>query len=530
MTPTMASWGTYVRRVSLAVIVAVGAWLLWPRAGGEFVTGRPEHRDNGADARFVIKFVPGQQYMPGTTPFGLGEPLKGMAEVVRDFEARFPDTRVELITVPGVREYLVTQLSSGNAPDILMVNVEDVWVDVQKGWYVPLDPYLEAPNPFVREQGDPSLPGYEQWWDMFKYQAISRGKAAPDNRNYCISFDMVETGIFYNKDIFREVGIEPPATWDDWLASMAKLKAAGYIPLLMNRDSFNDWTVDLVFDQLYHDILPGIDLVQDPVREAYLEGYLDGDELCFLFEQGFFTEKDPRYGELWKHLHDLRQYCNQNLMGTDLAREFVTQKAAMLWMSTQFTYRLTGDRQLAFDWGVFYVPRFTARTSRFASNTDMCVIGGAGTQYEVSNSACSDTGDPATSERLKRVIALLQFLMVPENYVRVVNEYPSMLPNVAGVPVLPAIQPFADILERRYTTTKWVYTFDLKFNDIQARMLELYLNDGIGHEEFMRWQVDNVHAATRNLRLRKPIDMVRLETRWAELAPLRAGREGLPHE
>jgi len=148
----------------------------------------------------------------------------------------------------------------------------------------------------------------------------------------------------------------------------------------------------------------------------------------------------------------------------------------------------------------------------------------------VSNSACSDTGDPATSERLKRVIALLQFLMVPENYVRVVNEYPSMLPNVAGVPVLPAIQPFADILERRYTTTKWVYTFDLKFNDIQARMLELYLNDGIGHEEFMRWQVDNVHAATRNLRLRKPIDMVRLETRWAELAPLRAGREGLPHE
>ncbi|HNV22917.1 MAG TPA: extracellular solute-binding protein, partial [Candidatus Hydrogenedentes bacterium] len=149
MTPTMASWGTYVRRVSLAVIVAVGAWLLWPRAGGEFVTGMPEHRDNGADARFVIKFVPGQQYMPGTTPFGLGEPLKGMAEVVRDFEARFPDTRVELITVPGVREYLVTQLSSGNAPDILMVNVEDVWVDVQKGWYVPLDPYLEAPNPFV---------------------------------------------------------------------------------------------------------------------------------------------------------------------------------------------------------------------------------------------------------------------------------------------------------------------------------------------------------------------------------------------
>jgi hypothetical protein len=160
----------------------------------------------------------------------------------------------------------------------------------------------------------------------------------------------------------------------------------------------------------------------------------------------------------------------------------------------------------------------------------MCVIGGAGTQYEVSNSAYGDTGDPETSERLKRVIALLQFLMVPENYERVVNEYPSMLPNVIGVPVLPAVQPFADILERRYTTTKWVYTFDLKFNDIQALMLELYLYDGIGLEEFMRWQVDNVRTATRNLQLRKPLDLTRLEARWNELAPLRAGMEGLPHD
>ena len=35
------------------------------------------------------------------------------------------------------------------------------------------------------------MPGYDQWWDMFKYQAISRGKAAPDNLNYCLSFYMV---------------------------------------------------------------------------------------------------------------------------------------------------------------------------------------------------------------------------------------------------------------------------------------------------------------------------------------------------
>ena len=30
-----------------------------------------------------------------------------------------------------------------------------------------------------------------------------RGKAAPDGGIYCISFDMVETGIFYNKTKFE---------------------------------------------------------------------------------------------------------------------------------------------------------------------------------------------------------------------------------------------------------------------------------------------------------------------------------------
>ncbi len=526
----MAHFWTYFRRVTLALIVAAGTWLLWPPPDGDRVTGMPERRDNDQGVKHVIRFVPGHQYMPGTTPFGLGEPLEGMTEVVRDFEALFPDTRVDLVTVPGVREYLVTQLSSGNAPDIVMVNVEDVWVDVHKGWYVPLDPYLEAPNPFIREKGDPSLPGYHQWWDMFKYQAISRGKAAPDNLNYCISFDMVETGIFYNKDIFREVGITPPETWDEWLDSMEKIEAAGYIPLLMNRHFFNDWAVDLVFDQLYYGLLPGIDLVHDPVREQYLEGYLDWDEICFLFQKGFFTYDDPRYNELWKHLYELRQYCNQNLAGVDLAREFVTQQAAMVWMSTPFTYRLSGDRQLEFEWGVFYLPRFTSETSRFASDTEMCVIGGAGTQYEVTNSAYQDTGDPATSERLERVIALLQFLTVPENYERIVNEYASLLPNIIGVPVLPSLQPFADILERRYTTTKWTYTFDLKFSDIQLRMLELYLNDGIDHAEFMDWQVDNLNAAVQNLMLRKDIDFDLLEQRWQALAPVRAEMEGLPDD
>ena len=66
----------------------------------------------------------------------------------------------------------------------------------------------------------------------------------------------------------------------------------------MHMGAFHDWLVDLLFDQLYYDLLPGIDLEQDPVREPYLKGYLDWHELAYLREKGFFDRADPRYEEL----------------------------------------------------------------------------------------------------------------------------------------------------------------------------------------------------------------------------------------
>jgi len=519
--------GRVVRWVSLALIAGVGAWLLWPvpeEAPAPTAPGAVP-----ADVKYVLKFSPGTFFMPDSVPYGIGKPLQGLKTVVREFEARFPDTRVEFVNVPGVREYLVTQLSSGRAPDIINVNVEDVWTDVQKGWYVALDPFLEKPDPFVVERVNPNAPGYKQWWDVFRYQAISRGKAAPDGLSYCLSYDMIETGLFYNKDIFKKVGVEVPKDWDEFLVVCEKLKTAGYTPVLMNLDAFSDWCTDLFFDQLYFNTLPGIDLFKDPIREPYLQGYLDWDEICFLHDKGFFTATDKRYREIWRIMKEFRKYVNKNLSTTDMTREFVMQRGAMHWNSSNFTYRLLGDSHLGFEWGVFYPPKFTKNTSQYASDTPMCVIGGSANQLEVTNSAFGDTGDPKTSERLKRVIQLLQFMTLPENCERVVNEYTCLIPNVVGVPVLAPLKPFEEILERRYTTTKWMYTFDLKFSEIQRRMLELYLNDGITLDGFLDWQRMALNAACENLVSRKPVDTPRLQGVWDAQAPARATMKDLPN-
>lgn len=500
------------------IILSLSTWALWPRETA--VLGeKGEVRRSTGPRKYTIRFAPGL-YMPGRRPHNVGTPLKGLIKVAEEFERRFPDTRIEFTEAPvGSREYLVTQLAAEQAPEILNVNVEDVWQDVHKGWYVDLGPFLDQPNPFVK--------GNKAWWDLFKYQALSRGKAAPDGKMYCITFDMVETGIFYNKDIFRRLGLNVPKDWPDFLRVQEKVKAAGLIPFLADKSAIADWGMDLIFDQVYGELLPGLDLHKDPIRELTLSGYLDWDEIAFLNGKGFFTRRDKRFVETFRILKEWRRFFQKD-MGADTTRHFVTQKAAMWWNGSWAVNRLQRDSEIDFEWGVFYLPPIPKSYSRFADGHEQVVIGGAGTQFEVTNSAYDDTHDQTTSTKLKRTIAFLQFLTTPENTSRVVNEVLAFLPNVVGAEPNPALLPFHEFLQRKCSKTKWLYTFDLRFNEIYRRMLDLYLNDGIEENEFMEWMETNVRTASETVVRRKNIDLSKFEAVWRANEELRRGVKELP--
>ncbi len=509
---------------TLAVIIVGGTYLLWPDSD-EKVDGQISgEKINKKDVKFNLRVVAGPFYKPGIAPGGIGELNVAYQEVVDEYERLHPDVKITIATGIAMREYLVTQLSAGRAPDILMVNVEDVWVDIHKNWYVPLDKYLEQPNPYCK----PGEPGSVHWWDQFKYQAISRGKLAPDGKMYCLTYDLIETAFYYNKDIFKELNLKIPKNWDELADIVKKLRDADYTPIQTIVGTYADWGVDLMLDQIYYNILPGIDLVRDPTREEYLKGYLDWDEICFLYKKGFFTKDDPRYVELWRQIYNMRKFSNQDIATADMVRAFVKKKAAILWLASNVSYRFDADKDLDFDWDVFYIPQFTTNMCKYAPNVPMCVIGGAGVQYEVSNSAYGDTGDPETSERLKVVIDFLQFLTEPKNYEKIVNEHPILVPNVVGVPVLPLMKPYEEILKRRYTTTKWTYSFDIKFQDILQRMLHLYLDDHITLDEFIEWQERNLADASERFIRRKKPNFDAMEKEWKRLAPLRKNMIDLP--
>ncbi len=449
-------------------------------------------------------------YTPRVIPQGIGEPNRLARELADQWEARHSGHRIVfeqlLLTGGNEGEWLKTQLLAGIAPEILSMNAEIAWPDVGKGWYVPLDEFIERPNPYV--------PGNERWLDMFTNQALAGAKRAPDGKLYCIPLDIVETGIFYNKTLLGELGVEELRfdTWQDMLDVFGKVKEAGIGGLTSDLNLASDWGQDIIFELLYHDILPQMDLIPSrPDAEGYLGHYLEPAEFGFLFTKGFFTRRDPRWREMNRLLREWRGYWARELKNTDPIRLFLTRRVAFYWAGSWFIRRMATDPYIDFDWGIAYVPTITRATSRYGPGTPSTVIGGAAVQLHVTNSAL-------LNGNLEECIDFLMYLSAPRNIERLAAESLMYIPNINGAKMDERLAPFQDIFQRRYCAIKLLESFDGKYKKYWRRMLDYYLNDGVDLEGFLGMLEANFAGWVERHRGDTGWDFERMEAMWRERA------------
>lgn len=256
-------------------------------------------------------------YRPGDQPFGVGERLRAFRLVADKYEKINPTVTIEFrlqVTIArgAEGEAVRTQLLGGVAPEIIQMNTEAMWPDIEqkKGWWVPLDKYLDQPNPYVK--------GNQTWISLFANQALTQAKRAPDGQLYCITLDMVETGIFYNKTLFKKYGARIPETWQEFLQLQKSFADSGLIPMVTDAAVLADWSPDLIFDQCYFELLPLLDYKKkSALEETYYQGYLTPEELCWLIKKRWFTATNPRFRETWRILKEWRRYWQKDLTHID---------------------------------------------------------------------------------------------------------------------------------------------------------------------------------------------------------------------
>ena len=74
--------------------------------------------------------------------------------------------------------------------------------------------------------------------------ASSKAYGSVKGKDYGFVYSQNVGGVDYNKDIFAQLGLSVPRTWDDFLAACAKIKAAGITPIAVGYK--DQWSTQLI--------------------------------------------------------------------------------------------------------------------------------------------------------------------------------------------------------------------------------------------------------------------------------------------
>ncbi|WNJ88816.1 extracellular solute-binding protein [Bosea sp. 685] len=203
--------------------------------------------------------------------------VKIWEEVARRFEAKNTGVKVEMqfLENEAYKAKLPTILQSKDRPHILYSWAGGV-----------LKAQVEAG---VLEDVTNSVGAYK---DNLSASAVAA--FAVDGKLYGLPYTVSQVGFMYNKDLFAKAGVDGGAikTWDDFLAAVKTLKAAGVTPIAVGGQ--DKWPLHFYWTHL------AVRLGGKPAFEAALKGQ-DG---------GFEGETFQKAGELMKQLVDLEPFQN----------------------------------------------------------------------------------------------------------------------------------------------------------------------------------------------------------------------------
>lgn len=204
------------------------------------------------------------------------------------------------------------------------------------------------------------------------------GLYSADGKIYGIPWDAGMVGFWYNKDLFKKAGIDaPPATWDDFLADVKKLQAAGITPIAIGEK--DSWTGAFWWEYL---------ATRNGGREAFENAYT---------RKGAFT--DPAFvkaGQDLKQLVDLKPFQEGFLAAAYPDQQVVMAngKAAMelmgQWAPGANAAQLTDPKPYQASLGWFAFPAVTGGKGGGAD-----ALGG-GNGFAIGKNAPPETIDFAT--------------------------------------------------------------------------------------------------------------------------------------
>jgi sn-glycerol 3-phosphate transport system substrate-binding protein len=257
-------------------------------------------------------------------PVAVGGPLTEVVDgMIGAFEAKHPDIKVKAVYAGNYDDTRVRALSaikSGEPAQLSVLFSIDAYDLIEQDLIVPFDDVAQTAEE-------------KAWLDSFYPALMANGQI--NGKTWGIPFQRSTIVMFYNKDMFREAGLnpdQPPKTWDEMVSAAKTLTKDGRWGLMVPSTGYPYWMFQCFAIQ------NGKELMNANGTETY------------------FTDPAVIEGlEFWRSLATEHKVMPQGTTewGT-LRQAFVQGQTAMMWHTTG---NLTAVKKEAkFDFGVAMLP------------------------------------------------------------------------------------------------------------------------------------------------------------------------------
>lgn len=253
------------RSLPLVAVLATGCLVL---AG----CGREDTADNGAGQAEAL-----DGEASGTVDFWAFSPDGDQIdELLEPFLNENPDIELNLRTIPE-EEYntaLMAAVTSGNVPDIAVLQSQDLASMLSTGAFSPMPEGLVEADAF-----------FESSWET----------GTLDGTAYAVPWYSYANVVYYRTDIFDEVGVEPPSTWEELYEVSEALIDAGY-----DTPYATDVGYDSFSAQAFQDFVrqAGGSLISEDQTEWTIdtpEAHEAIEHWVALFDNGYSSPEGPQF-------------------------------------------------------------------------------------------------------------------------------------------------------------------------------------------------------------------------------------------
>lgn len=403
-----------------------------------------------------------------------------VAQLIADkFTEMFPNITIEWDRTKGDdwSYWMTTQLASESAPDICFLQGSQY---ADRGWFVPLNEYLEKPNIFEPENivWKDMFPNYV-WENYLCTDAAGNIVAVP-----LTLYPGTATAYYYNKEIFEELNLEVPTEWVDFVDICKKINEAGYIAVAPWKDNKK---VQTGLWDIQFSLGPTFSYALKDKWDLDGSGSMSQNELLRAAYNGVFNLTADSGGMVMYDLikEKYTKILQVGAAGTDYEPLWNAGKVAMIEDGLWRLPTENANTQRDFEYGMFPVPVATSATTDKAADVEYkkgAYNPPIHESYQIVKATVERKGEGATEV----CVRFLQWLTTSDNVNLLIQEgRGAFIGAVKGTIVPSVLDEWLQNDFARLPTSQWVMWPTADSYLRMSKYLEMYVRDMISQDAFI---------------------------------------------